>query len=258
MAVVYMHKRKDTLEPFYIGIGQKLQRAYTTNKRNKYWHNIVNKHGYEVEILYENVSWSLAKEIETILIYGYGRKDMGTGTLCNLTDGGDGSVNFKHTPESIKLIKECARKQFSTKESRDKVREMNVIRFSDQNERGKISNSMTEKWKDVEYRENQLSLIKNSYTEEVRGKMSEMAKERFKDPEYAKRNIDTVKATWEKEEFRYKWSKGFNDKRVSEVEELVIKMDSCNDKVLWREMDIRVKFLRNKIKKFEERFRSCL
>jgi hypothetical protein len=46
MAVVYQHKRNDTNEIFYIGIGRSKDRAGKKTNRNKYWHSIVNKFGF--------------------------------------------------------------------------------------------------------------------------------------------------------------------------------------------------------------------
>lgn len=94
MAYVYRHIRLDKNEPFYIGIGSddkgKYSRAYWVGGRTKHWRNIVNKAGYEVEIILDNLSWEEAniKEMEFIKLYG--RKQVG-GVLCNLTDGGDGT-----------------------------------------------------------------------------------------------------------------------------------------------------------------------
>ncbi len=107
MAYLYKHIRLDNNEPFYIGIGEdsiknqgKYKRANSKN-RNKFWKNIVNKTLYKVEILFENLTWEEAcfKEIELIKLYG--RRDLGTGILCNLTDGGEGIIGFKYS-EKIK------------------------------------------------------------------------------------------------------------------------------------------------------------
>ena len=57
MAVVYKHTRLDTNEIFYIGIGKTEKRAFSTYSRNKHWHNIVNKAGYTVEILFAGLTW---------------------------------------------------------------------------------------------------------------------------------------------------------------------------------------------------------
>lgn len=87
---VYRHRRLDTNKIFYIGIGLK-NRPYDINNRNQHWNNIVNKTKYEVDILYENLTWEDACELECLLIKEYGRKDLRQGFLCNQTDGGEGS-----------------------------------------------------------------------------------------------------------------------------------------------------------------------
>jgi hypothetical protein len=93
MAIVYQHKRKDTNEVFYVGIGKSNKRAYCKIKRNAHWYNIVNKIGYDIEILYENISWEEACEKEVELIKKYGRMDLKHGSLVNMSDGGDGLHN---------------------------------------------------------------------------------------------------------------------------------------------------------------------
>lgn len=52
---IYAHYTADTNECFYIGVG-KDNRAWDSglNNRNEYWHNIVNKHGYTIEIIKDN------------------------------------------------------------------------------------------------------------------------------------------------------------------------------------------------------------
>ena len=104
MAIVYQHRRKDDNSVFYIGIGINVKRAYSKKNRNKHWLNIVNKCDYAVDILFNNISYDFACIIEFDLINKYGRVDLGTGNLVNLTDGGKGSINFKHTKETIEKI----------------------------------------------------------------------------------------------------------------------------------------------------------
>ncbi len=93
MAIIYQHKRKDTNEVFYVGIGRAINRAHTKKSRNQHWHNIVNKVGYDVEILYEDISWEEACKKEVELIKKYGRMDLKQGSLVNMSDGGDGLHN---------------------------------------------------------------------------------------------------------------------------------------------------------------------
>lgn len=90
MAYVYRHIRLDKNEPFYIGIGfGKNNRAYEKTKRSVFWKNIISRTEYRVEFLFENVSKDFAIEKEKEFILLYGRKDLGTGTLVNLTVGGE-------------------------------------------------------------------------------------------------------------------------------------------------------------------------
>lgn len=91
---IYRHL-KPKGEVFYIGIGKSknFKRAYSKYKRSAFWLDIVNKYGYEIQILKNDLSWEEACELEKVLINYYGRRDLGLGTLVNLTDGGEGLVN---------------------------------------------------------------------------------------------------------------------------------------------------------------------
>lgn len=103
---IYRHL-KPCGEVFYIGIG-KIRRSKEKTYRNKHWCNIVNKHGYETEILKSDLTWDDACELEKILISWYGRKDLKTGILCNLTDGGEGgygAIVSETTREKMRLAK---------------------------------------------------------------------------------------------------------------------------------------------------------
>ena len=104
MAIVYQHRRKDNNEIFYIGIGKTRRRAYSKEYRNNHWHNIVNKVGYDVDILIEGLTWDEACDKETELIKQYGRNDLDKGKLVNMTDGGEGTPNRILSEESKKKI----------------------------------------------------------------------------------------------------------------------------------------------------------
>jgi len=109
MAYVYRHIRLDTNEIFYIGIGEdninrkeKYRRAHTKIKdsHNNWWNKIVNKTQYRVEILMNGLTWEQACWNEIFLISLYGRRDLGKGTLVNLTNGGEGTTGCKYIRES--------------------------------------------------------------------------------------------------------------------------------------------------------------
>ena len=95
--VVYIHKRKDTGKVFYVGIGS-ITRPHTRRK-NTMWLGIVKKYGYEVEVLYNGLTFDEACIIERALICHLGRKDLGKGELANMTDGGEGNQNIVYTEE---------------------------------------------------------------------------------------------------------------------------------------------------------------
>lgn len=92
---VYRHRRLDKNEIFYVGIGKtlKFKRAFSKASRSEFWHNIINKSEYSVEILKENLSWEDAQELEAFLISLYGRSDINLGNLVNHTDGYGGINN---------------------------------------------------------------------------------------------------------------------------------------------------------------------
>jgi hypothetical protein len=100
MAVVYRHIRLDKNEVFYVGIGKNEARAYSLQNRNTHWKNITNKTDYRVDILFDDLTWDEACKKENEFIEIWGRKDLGKGTLVNLTDGGEGKNGAKHSDET--------------------------------------------------------------------------------------------------------------------------------------------------------------
>jgi len=110
MGYLYRHIRLDTQEVFYIGISllddNKYSRAYNKYGRNKLWKSITAKTDYEVHIMLEGLTEeeTFSKEIEFIEIYG--RRDLGTGTLANLTSGGEGSFKRIKSDEERRKIRE--------------------------------------------------------------------------------------------------------------------------------------------------------
>lgn len=155
MAIIYLHKKKDTETVFYVGIGSTLKRAYEKINRNKYWKNIVSKYGYDIHITHKDICWEEACSIEKYLIDFYRKIN----PLTNLTDGGEGTLGFKktiemknnsrlgmlgkqnmlgkkHTPETIDKIRRKNKGKVRTPEFRKRMKEISKNRtFSDETRR---------------------------------------------------------------------------------------------------------------------------
>jgi hypothetical protein len=100
---IYLHRRLDTNEIFYVGRGtvskrasgkydtHTYQRAYANHKHNNHWLRVTNKTSWSVEIIEDYLSWEESILLEIKYIKEYGRLDLNEGTLVNFTDGGEGS-----------------------------------------------------------------------------------------------------------------------------------------------------------------------
>lgn len=118
--LVYQHIRLDKNEVFYIGIAKQKRRPYEKGKkRSSLWNKIINKTDYKVEIIFDNLTWDEAKKKEIELIKFYGRIDLGTGSLVNLTDGGDGTIN--PSLETRRIISLNSKNRIWKQETKDKL-----------------------------------------------------------------------------------------------------------------------------------------
>lgn len=94
---IYIHKRNDTGDIFYVGFGTKYGKKYSRSKelskrhRNFLWWKIYNgcNRDISIEIVFESDIKKDAIQEEIRLISVYGRMIDGTGILTNLSDGGE-------------------------------------------------------------------------------------------------------------------------------------------------------------------------
>jgi hypothetical protein len=154
---VYLHRRASNGKVFYVGKGCRYRHKSLWN-RSQHWQNIVNKHGYTIEIVQTGMQewWAFELECELILKYS----DHG---LCNRTNGGEGASGFTITEET-------KQKHFEQ-------------RWSDK-WRNNLSAKAKERFANPEYRQAHLDrqlLVMNR--PEVKEKLRVIALKRFSNPE---------------------------------------------------------------------------
>jgi len=128
---LYIHTRPDNEDLFYIGVGtidrgKCYYRALCHKKRNNIWHKIVRKLGaYNIFIVEESDSKEdiLSREIQYIKLMG--KKCNKSGTLSNLTDGGEGCNGHSSrvwTEDMRNKIREANKRRVISDETREKLR----------------------------------------------------------------------------------------------------------------------------------------
>lgn len=130
---VYVHRRKSDMRVFYVGKGSG-GRAFDKGKRNAYWHNIVNKHGYKVEFTHKEINEQKAFDLERALIARYREKGI---KLCNATDGGEGASGAKRSMATRRRLSEIRKNapnpmqgKKHRKETLKKMREIKIGKFA--------------------------------------------------------------------------------------------------------------------------------
>ena len=111
----YAYLREDRT-PYYIGKGEG-KRIY---KKGKGEINLP-KDKTRIIFLKQNLTEEEAFKHEIYMIAVFGRKDLGTGILRNLTNGGEGSSGYKHTEESLLKISNINKGRKINEETRKRM-----------------------------------------------------------------------------------------------------------------------------------------
>lgn len=190
-------------EPFYIGKGKKdryrnLLKTYRKTYENRHLKNRIDSIRKEekkpivtkvLDCLFEFESFA----VEMTLIDGFGRRDLGTGTLCNLTNGGDGCSGRIVTKEQIERQKKNWVSPYKGKKIEEIVGEKRGTELRKQaSDRMKKNNPMKKEENKRYGKENVMSNpnVKKRHgkvvtSEEFRRKQSD-AKKGEKNPNYGK------------------------------------------------------------------------
>ncbi len=147
---VYAHYRKSDNKVFYVGKGhgRRYKRVGKTQRSNL-WSKIAKKHGYYHKIWAENLTEQQAFDMEKEWIALYGRINIKTGFLANLTEGGEGASGRIATEEQIK-----AQKERYTEEYREKLRIAHLGYVMPEEQKEKIAAGHKNKPKSVQHSRN--------------------------------------------------------------------------------------------------------
>lgn len=181
MAYLYRHIRHDTNQVFYVGIGSddNHRRSRQSSGRNNLWNKIVAKTDYSIEIMIDGISRSEALDKEKEFIKLYGRRNTGTGTLVNLTDGGLDNKGFVFGDDIRQKMREASSRRNLTPELRKAFSDAGKNKVFSAETRQKLSDAHKGKTKSESHRLN-LSIAKKGFkpSQETRLKLSEARKRR--------------------------------------------------------------------------------
>ena len=188
MAYVYALIDPRTEKPFYIGKGSRDDRpkrhfGEALSGGTSIKCNVINKIiklGKDIKIIKsDKLSDEEAFEIEIMLIEEFGRRDNQTGCLTNMTDGGEGTIGWKHTEESLSNLSKAMKGREVTEENKERLREELMANPLILRDGVKEKVSGENHWC---FGKEHPSKGKKIWTEEGKRKLSEMAKAQVRQP----------------------------------------------------------------------------
>ena len=198
----YAYLREDKT-PYYIGKGTG-DRIYSTNRR-------VNPPKDKSRIIYlkQNLTEEEAFRHEIYMIDVFGRKDLGTGILYNMTNGGEGSSGWVPSEESRRKMSQSSKGKTHSKETRRKMGEAKkgntymLGKTLSEETRRKIGEASKGRDPSEETRR-KISESKKNISEETRRKMSEASKGRTPSEESRRKMSQSSKDKTHSEETKRK------------------------------------------------------
>jgi hypothetical protein len=178
---IYLHRRLDTNEVFYIGRGtinkkasgkcdtNTYSRAFVKHTHNIQWLRITKKTSWAVEIIEDNLSWEESILSEIFYIKKYGRLNLNEGNLVNYTDGGEGSKRLIVSKHSILTQKNrMSSDKNPMKSPHNKLKQSTRMKennpMKNPETKKKVSNSLKEMWSN----DNNIHPRKNKPREDLR------------------------------------------------------------------------------------------
>ena len=149
-----------------------------------------------------------AFEMEKWYISFFGRKDLGTGILRNMTDGGDGPSGWVPTEETKAKIREARKRQVFTEETRERLKAARARRVYTEEMRRNMSAALKGRkcpWNTLRNREKP-PWLGRTHTEETKHKMSIASAGRAQTEESKEKNRQAHLGRKDSEETRQKKS----------------------------------------------------
>jgi group I intron endonuclease len=96
----------------------------------------------KIELICETTTFEDCCELESFYINKYKNEGM---RLVNMTDGGDGSIGFKHTEETILKLKEIAKQRAKNNQYINTLKEYGLKQWENKTENEKLLNKLNQK-----------------------------------------------------------------------------------------------------------------
>ena len=213
----YAYLREDGT-PYYIGKG-KGKRIY----KNEYRSCPVPKDRNYIIFLKQNLTEEEAFKHEKYMISVLGRKDLGTGILRNMTNGGEGISGLVHTEKTKRKISESRKGKLHTEETKRK--------YSETRKGKKVHSEEWKKHLSERMKGNKFGLNKKPTPETIK-KRSEKLKGRVMSEEQKKKLSDAHKGKKLTEEHKRNISKVNKGKKLTDDHKRKIREANRNREVI--------------------------